>query len=205
MKKRILTALLCALLLLTLCACSNPQEYTDKCRSAFEALAEMENLHFTSVEASGIAGTDYRYITRNEFWFCGQDYLYRTNMDNVFDAAATEVCKDGNAFEYAWGQWEPAKLNSFPRLPWKFYEWDALKLAFKSAKNTDGKETVIFTSTEYSLEVVFCFNASGKLESFSMNWVGEHGPWQDQYTFISLDYSSIRETIDKAYASVTVE
>lgn len=205
MKKRTLTALLCALLLLTLCACSNAQEYTDKCRSAFEALAEMENLHFTSVETSGLSDTEYVITTRKEFWFCGQNYLYRTNMDNTFDAAATEVCKEGNAFVLTWGEWEPTDRNSFPRLPWKFYGWDVLKLKFGSAKVVDGKETVIFASGEYSLEVVFCFDASGKLESFTMSGVDEYGPWEDQYTFISFDYTSIRETIDKAYTSVAVE
>ena len=160
MKKRILIALLFALLLTLLCACSNAQEYTDKCRSAFEALTEMDNLHFTAVETSGLSDMEYVITTRKEVWLCGQDYLYRTNTDNAFDAAATEVCKGGSAFSLTWGEWKPTKGNQLPRIPWEFYEWDVLKLTFKSAKNVDGKETVTFNSSEHSLEVVFCFDAS---------------------------------------------
>jgi len=187
----------------------NNGKYAEKCKTAYEALNDRPIHYMLRQNAEYFGGKENSsFVTNGKYWISGKDYLYYSNTEDVYDSAYQEVCKDGIAYPFYFGQWEPSTKPEPPFTGWFDTPWSDLQLTFLSVSKAEGKQNYTFARGRKDLYMSFTFDAEGNLESITISGISEETTtqgtlrrnWEDVYTIVSLDKTEIEKTINSRFA-----
>ena len=204
---RSLIPVLAACLLLTaLAGCSaGDAEAKQACVSAYEAMKEQTEAHFTTYTLEGLSPDDLTGQSRSEYWISGENWLYHHAPED--SPGIWQLCRDGKHFsagDSADGslQWQESESNMAPAavLP----ELDFEQLRLESAERHGAELVAIFSAedatdgnlTVSSQRIVFTIDESGALEelrySMKHTFPGDDGEETELWQEIVFEYTAFQ-------------